>query len=248
MIPYDPELAKALLAAGGADVYGGSRVPTSLRAMLDAVFVAQIDYWLDKVDNWHDGHNYVYNNRADWADQLGVSEWEFRSCLDRLTSLGVLVAIRNPKFNIDQKPWLRLDRERLAEIFPIGEVSPMEASPLVKHHQSAGEVSPMERCSFTNGAVKDHQWAGEASPDNNKRLQQKTNNRRTNTKRRRQERRASAPASAASKSGVVPSSQLVDERATPVETPKSEPDSSWKLDRLRKKRDTQKAEVAATNR
>lgn len=175
MIPFHPELAKALLAAGGPEVYGKRTAPTAPRSMLDAIFVAQIDYWNGKGANHHGGYSWCYNSRHAWAEQLGTTQWLMRESLDRLISLGAVATMRNPKLNLDKRPWLRIDHERLQEIAPLVKLRQSTDSPLAKDRQSTGEGSPMDWRSIANGSVKLRQWICEASPDNTEDYLQETN-------------------------------------------------------------------------
>jgi hypothetical protein len=155
MIPYQPELAKALLAAGGSKVYGGKTAPTTLRAMLDALLVAQIGYWIGKTANHHDGHRWVYNSWDEWGSQLGgFSRDDVRASVDRLSELGVLVAINSPRVNIDRRKWLRIDSDVLKTLTPSGKLPLSSDAPSGKLPLSTVEAFPIEGESFPDGEWK----------------------------------------------------------------------------------------------
>lgn len=58
---------------------------------IEAMLLAQIDYWLERSGRFVDGHFWVYNTMGEWARQLGVSESAIKRAAQRLEKQGLIL-------------------------------------------------------------------------------------------------------------------------------------------------------------
>lgn len=58
--------------------------------MLEALLLAQIDYWVERSHRYKDGHFWVYNTLAEWGRQLSLSPWQVKRAANHLEKLGLI--------------------------------------------------------------------------------------------------------------------------------------------------------------
>lgn len=75
----------------------------------DAIVVQQIHFWSQHSNNRHDGHVWVYNTYAQWAEQTGLSADQVRRATDRLVDRGVII-VAQPQGR-DRTRWYRVNYE-----------------------------------------------------------------------------------------------------------------------------------------
>jgi DnaD/phage-associated family protein len=82
----------------------------------ESIVVQQLHYWLEKSENVHDGHKWVYNTYEDWQKQFPFwSESTIRRIITKLEKLGIVVAANFNRSRIDKTKWYRIDYDKLAE-------------------------------------------------------------------------------------------------------------------------------------
>ncbi len=91
----------------------------------------QLHYWLQKetVGKVIDGVKYIYNTYKDWVDNFPFwSEWQVRSRLNKLRSLGIVKVIRHWATQWKQTNFYTIDYDNLAKFLSRGTAESTENS------------------------------------------------------------------------------------------------------------------------
>lgn len=83
---------------------------------VEALLLAQIDYWLERTHNFVSGHFWVYNTMAEWGRQLGVSESAVKRAAAHLEQLGLIERRRLNRFAYDRTLSYTICYEKLREM------------------------------------------------------------------------------------------------------------------------------------
>lgn len=83
-----------------------------------AAIIQQIDYWLQKTNNIHDGKKWVYNTLKDWHNQdFGfISLNAMINNFNALVDMGLLVTGNFNKWRGDRTKWYTIDYDKLNEL------------------------------------------------------------------------------------------------------------------------------------
>ena len=88
---------------------------------VEALFLSQLDYWLERTHNFAEGRLWVYNTEAAWARQLGVSVSSIHRATLRLEQQGLIVRQRHNRRSYDQTLSYSLCYDALGRLgFPAG--------------------------------------------------------------------------------------------------------------------------------
>lgn len=68
---------------------------------VEALFLSQLDYWLERTHNFYDGRFWVYNTEAEWARQLGVSVSSIHRASLELEKQGLILRQRHNRIAYD---------------------------------------------------------------------------------------------------------------------------------------------------
>ncbi|MBD5834742.1 conserved phage C-terminal domain-containing protein [Lactobacillus delbrueckii] len=90
----------------------------ALGSVDEAIILQQINYWLQKSTNVHDGHRWVYNTLDAWMSQFPwiKSKTTLKKHFNRLVKLGLVLKGNYNKAGFDRTAWYSIDHQQL-EIF-----------------------------------------------------------------------------------------------------------------------------------
>ena len=83
---------------------------------VEALFLSQLDYWLERTHNFYDGRFWVYNTEAEWARQLGVSVSSIHRASLELEKQGLILRQRHNRIAYDHTLSYSICYERLREL------------------------------------------------------------------------------------------------------------------------------------
>lgn len=86
--------------------------PALVRAlghMIDAAVLQQLHYWLGRSRNDRGGYRWVYKTTGEWADEIGVTDKQAKSALQRLERSGLVESCQPEGSN--RRKWYRIDYE-----------------------------------------------------------------------------------------------------------------------------------------
>ena len=104
-----------MIAAGGHVVMLHVEVAAQV-GRLEAMLLAQIDYWLERTNNFAYGHFWVYNTMAEWGRQLGVSESAVKRAALHLEEMGLIKRCRRNKAPYDRTLSYTICYQKLREM------------------------------------------------------------------------------------------------------------------------------------
>lgn len=82
----------------------------------EALFLSQLDYWLDRYGHLVDGHYWIRNTTHEWARQLGLSERQINRTIDHLIELGLIERARKNRHTYDRTWSYRICYEALTAL------------------------------------------------------------------------------------------------------------------------------------
>ena len=90
----------------------------ALGSVDEAIILQQINYWLQKATNVHDGHRWVYNTLDAWMSQFPwiKSKTTLKKHLNRLVKLELVLKGNYNKAGFDRTAWYSIDYQQL-ELF-----------------------------------------------------------------------------------------------------------------------------------
>lgn len=86
----------------------------------EALFLSQLDYWLDRHGHLVDGHYWIRNTTHEWARQLGLSERQINRTIDHLIELGLIERARKNRHTYDRTWSYRICYEQLTALTGVG--------------------------------------------------------------------------------------------------------------------------------
>lgn len=85
-----------------------------LLGLNEAIFLQQLNYWLQKSDHFFNGHKWVYNTYQGWQEQFPFwSSSTIRRIIRKLEESGILLTANYNCSKIDNTKWYSIDREKL---------------------------------------------------------------------------------------------------------------------------------------
>lgn len=82
----------------------------------EALFISQLDYWLDRCGHLAEGHYWVRNTAREWSLQLGLSERQLARTIDHLIELGIIERAHVNRHSYDRTWSYRLCYEQLTAV------------------------------------------------------------------------------------------------------------------------------------
>ena len=83
---------------------------------VEAMLLAQIDYWLERNGRFSGGHFWVYNSMEEWARQLGVSLSAVKRAVLRLEKMGLILRRHMARAPYDRTLSYTICYEKLREM------------------------------------------------------------------------------------------------------------------------------------
>ncbi len=83
---------------------------------VEALFLSQLDYWLERTHNFYDGRFWVYNTEAEWARQLGVSVSSIHRASLHLERKGLILRQRHNRIAYDHTLSYSICYDQLREL------------------------------------------------------------------------------------------------------------------------------------
>lgn len=82
----------------------------------EAIILQQFHYWLQRSNNIHDGHRWIYNSYSEWNKQFPFwSNATIRRAIGSLEKQGFLISGNYNKAGFDKTKWYRIDYERMSK-------------------------------------------------------------------------------------------------------------------------------------
>lgn len=84
----------------------------------EAAVLQQIHYWIEKKQNYRDGHYWVYNSLEDWTKQFTwiKTAKTMKRQLDWLEQMGILITGNYNKLKIDRTKWYTIDYDAFSRL------------------------------------------------------------------------------------------------------------------------------------
>lgn len=84
----------------------------------EATVLQQIHYWIEKKQNYRDGHYWVYNSLEDWTKQFTwiKTAKTMKRQLDWLEQMGILITGNYNKLKIDRTKWYTIDYDAFSRL------------------------------------------------------------------------------------------------------------------------------------
>lgn len=81
----------------------------------EAAVLQQINYWLQKKQNYHDGHYWVYNSLEEWTKQFTwiKTAKTMKRQFDWLEERGIVITGNYNKLKFDRTKWYTIDYDAL---------------------------------------------------------------------------------------------------------------------------------------
>ena len=72
----------------------------------DAAILQQLHYWSARAESRHDGEIWVYKTYVDWSEEIGITEKQTKSALQRLELEGIVISCQPEGFH--RRKWYRI--------------------------------------------------------------------------------------------------------------------------------------------
>lgn len=114
--------------ASGYFVQVHPEVVRKLKSANQAMCLQKLSYWLERSENKHDGHYWVYNTYEDWSNDLGLTPGQVEHAMTAMVEMGLIITAQPEAFN--RRKWYRIDVDHEFWDFPKAEISEMEGGNL----------------------------------------------------------------------------------------------------------------------
>ena len=102
-----------------------------------AVVIQQVHYWIQKTDNWQDGHKWVYNSIPQWTEQFPFwSESSTRRTFEHLRAAKILLTGSFNRMGQDNTLWYRINYDLLDSLAESSGRLPSMSRPPDGHEQT----------------------------------------------------------------------------------------------------------------
>ena len=137
----------------------------------EAIFLQQLEYWLQRSGKEREGRLWVYNTRSDWTQQFPFwSESTVKRTISSLRKQGLITIGNFNKMKVDKTNWYSVNYEVVYKIT----FSPDELREK-PHNDALGQNDPSNGSKWPNDDwVKMTQWEGQVDPTNNHKLTTET--------------------------------------------------------------------------
>lgn len=90
----------------------------------DAMFLQQLQFWIERTGKEKDGHKWVYNTYSKWQEQFPfLSIVTLKRIVKRLIDKDVIIVARYNKMKMDKTNWYSINYDKLKEYEPVSQSS-----------------------------------------------------------------------------------------------------------------------------